>query len=273
MTFRFPFRSAMVIASAVVSTGVCQAQPAPIGYWNFNETSGTTANASVGSINGTLNGGVAFAPGAGIQGGAIQFDVSTTGLVNMGDNFAFPAGSYAIQAWVKTNPGDTVAMAPVSKHTSTIMSGYFLAINDASGIGSSAVNKAYFYASNGVSGVSTLNVNDGNWHQLVGVYDATNNFTQSFVDGTLQNTGPRVPMSTTAASFLVGGINSSTNVPLGAYRGLIDEVKVWNTALTPADVQSLYSSVVPEPSAMILVGVGSVVGAVRLRKNKRSSSL
>src|SRR5438309_2354247 len=97
------------------------------GHWTFDETSGPVAHDSSGNgIDGTLQGGAVFAPGLGISGGAISLDKLTTSFVNMGNNFDY-TGDMSLQAWVKLSVGDTSFEAPVVRHWSTHVAGYFLA--------------------------------------------------------------------------------------------------------------------------------------------------
>ena len=171
---------------ALWATPVAAAFPNLIAYYAFDETSGTTAHDAIGSVDGTLQGGAMFAPGAGIRGGAIMLNQATGDLVNMGDHFGFTSGSFSIETWVRLNPGDTNSSVPVGKHFSRIIAGYFLAINDV-GDGCSAIGSAHFYVAYPCSGVSSIVVNDGQWHQLVGVYNSTNQTTSIYVDGQFQS--------------------------------------------------------------------------------------
>jgi hypothetical protein len=78
-----------------------QSQGGLIGFWNFDETSGTTAHDTSGSgINGTLSStGAAFDPGAGLGGGAVS--VSSGGYVNMGNHYAFSGAQSFFDAGFK----------------------------------------------------------------------------------------------------------------------------------------------------------------------------
>ena len=96
-----------------------------IDSWNFDETSGSVAYDSVGTVNGILQGQATFVPGAGIQGGAIQLNATTDDLINMGDNFGFSTGDFSVEVWVKLNPDDTEPLMPVAHHYSGYGAGYF----------------------------------------------------------------------------------------------------------------------------------------------------
>jgi len=232
------FQFAVIISISILSSSV---EAGLVAYYTFNETSGTIAHNSIGSVNGILQGGATFMPRAGIRGGAIKLDKATGDFVDMGDHFGFTSGSFSIQAWVKLNAGDTDYSVPIAKHWGGIAAGYFLAINDVSD-GCSAIGKAHFYVGYPCSGVSSKPINDGLWHQLVGVYDSTKQMASIYVDGQFQSSssGGNI-VGATAAPFLVGGLTGGSAV----YTGLIDEVRIYNNALSAATVQQLYYQIIP----------------------------
>lgn len=83
----------------------------PVAYWNFDEGNGPTAYDSVGSNNGTLYGGVTW-NSSGRVGGAIDFNGST-GYIR---NTSFTIGNYeqrTFSAWIKPN-SDSVSESIIS---------------------------------------------------------------------------------------------------------------------------------------------------------------
>ncbi len=218
-----------------------------IAHWGFDETDGTTAFDSVGGVNGTLFGGATFIPTGGVAGGAIQF---TNGYVDMGNNFA-SIPTFSVQVWIKTDPGDTSPMTPVAKHKAGITEGYYLSINNVND-GYTRANIAGFRSMNHYSNATATGnpaVNDGLWHQLVGVY---NRGTSSlYVDGNFVASTYSNGYSDNSADFIVGGLFDYGEAPGNAFHGLIDEVSVYNNALSGDDVKTFYDStlnqVVPTP--------------------------
>ena len=121
------------------------------------------------------------------------------------------------------------------------------------------------------------------FHHLVGVTDGTAGTTALYYDGTLVASG------TTSATGLSPSDNP-TNLGIGTnvdanggnrnWNGLIDEVAVWDAALTADDVATLYNggagvtiqslidggAVVPEPSSLLLGVLG--FGALALRRRR-----
>jgi len=158
----------------------------------------------------------------------------------------------------------------VAKHWSTVVAGYFLAVNDVRD-GTGGTNQAHFYAGYPTSGNSTTVVNDGQWHQLVGVYDAGKSIS-IYVDGQFQSSSPNpspVQPTPDTTDFLVGGVYNlnGDGKPGGFFTGLITDVGVYDNALSATEIQTIYNqtlsgSAVPEPSTLTLSLVAGALGAL-----------
>jgi hypothetical protein len=262
---RIPVFAAAVVFAVGVST--CPAWGVLIAEYHFNEAPGaTTAVDSVGGVNGALSAtGAAFVPG-GISGNAISLVRANSGFVNMGNNFPLTGTDFTIVAWVKTT---TTALDEIvlGKHEAFSTNGYFLAVNPTGGGGQA--NKATFVAAETVpnSVVSTTSVNDDVWHQIVGVY--VNGGNQSiYVDGVpVEATNGSAAMISNLAPFMIGGINAS-GVPTARFTGLVDEVQIYNTALSDVEIGALYTSTVPEPATLSLLGA-LVIPLLGRRRGRR----
>jgi hypothetical protein len=261
---------ASVVVAAAAFAGSSSVHGALIAQYHFDESSGATAFDSVGSVHGALSlTGAAFSAG-GISGNAISLSQPAGGYVSMGNNFSLSAGDFSIVLWVKTTTAlnDTIA---VSKHHAGSANGYFFGISPTGSGGSP--NKASFYTSEAVGAgngpTSTTSVNDGQWHQVVGVYQASGS-ASIYVDGApaeATTSSPSIIANT--ASFLIGGVTSG-GTPTSRYTGLIDEVEIYNHALTSAEVQARFNSV-PEPSAAMFGAVSALVLLLRRNRNQRSA--
>ncbi len=198
------------------------------------------------SNNGTLQNGAAFA--AGKVGQAFSFDGVDDGInIQKAGNLDFGANDFSIGAWVNftedfAGPNhvvifDNVAGVPF----------YRLFINP---VGEHA--GVYFRDNlgNAVLAEGTSPLNDGNWHYLVGVRDGQNG--HIYIDGTLLATASNPLIGTITTSTCtyarIGATNtgpghcSSTNLPESHFKGLIDEVEIFNRALTASEIQSIYNA-------------------------------
>ena len=222
--------------SVLLVMAAVPAQAALLAHWAFDEGSGTTASDSVGSLDGTLSGMATFVAG-GISGNAVSLSEATNDFVTMGNVLSLGTQDFTISAWVKTT--STAQQFPVAKHASNSHNGYMLAINQSAAYG--LPGKSFFYVSSapGNEAISSTTVNDGQWHLLVGVYDAGVN-KHIYVDGAPVETSKLAEgMTTNSVAFMVGGL-SLLGTPTGLFTGLIDEVRVYDHALDATEVQALF---------------------------------
>ncbi|CAN5205007.1 hypothetical protein BH11PLA2_BH11PLA2_18920 [soil metagenome] len=226
-----------------------------LAQYHFNESGGPTAFDATGSFNGSLSStGASFVPG-GISGNALDLNRPANGLVNVGNVLGSTAsGNLSVVLWVKTTTMqiDTLVL---SKHATGSNNGYFVHVN--ANFDGGAANKATFVASQtpGNSPTSSLSVNDGNWHQIVGVFQA--GVTESiYVDGQFQSSSPAAAaIVANSAPFLFGGATFS-GTPTALYSGQLDEVQIYNGILSQAQITALYNSPatpVPEPILTLVV--------------------
>jgi hypothetical protein len=169
---------------------------------------------------------------------------------------------------VKTNAplNDSIVL---SKHEAFSTNGYMMVINN--NFDGGAPGKVTFWQSSLPSHgtVSTTTVNDNAWHQIVGVYRAGVS-EAIYIDGSpVEATNGVAAMISNTAPFLIGG-QSQSGTPTAYYDGLIDEVEVYNHALTSAEVQARFDSVA-EPSTAVFGALSSLVLLLRRNRNQRSA--
>lgn len=193
----------------------------------------------------------------------------------MGVSFpSFTTGDFSISAWVNTTTTaqDTLIL---SQHKAGVQNGYFIALNTTGGGGT--LNKATFVAGNefvSQGPTSTTSVNDGAWHQIVAVYRAGGLHT-IYVDGAPSEAStPSATALTLGAPFLIGGVReiAGTNNPEARYTGLIDEVQVYDHALSDGDVNFLFQNpgqVVPEAGVSAMLS-GAILLVLSRRRRSRA---
>ena len=144
----------------------------------------------------------------------------------------FSTGTFSIGAWVKFSGAATGGYNyPIfSKHICGEQSGYILMLYN---------GKLTFWlaGSEGYNVLSTTDeYTDNCWHQVVAVYDGTTQYL--YVDGVLKNSIPFSYTSFNSANWALGGYNGCN----GGFNGKVDEIKVFDQALTETEVQNLYNN-------------------------------
>ncbi len=203
-----------------------------VGWWQFNEGSGTTTyDLSGDGNNGTLSAtGVTWTTGK--AGGALQFNGST-GYVNAGTNASLNLmGSFAVAAWVEPLANGPWHGTVAAKNMN---SGYGLRCQNYGSSGS-------FYASWSSAGAwetpSTASgaCQNGSWSQIV-VTGAFGSSTSIYINGKSSGTATIGSSPTySSATFLMGGGNGYN------FNGLLSDVRVYNRALSAAEITALYNS-------------------------------
>ncbi|MBN1973855.1 MAG: LamG domain-containing protein, partial [Sedimentisphaerales bacterium] len=185
--------------------------------------------------NGTLVGSPTFEAGPANFGQALK--ISTGNYVNCGADSKFSiTGPITVCAWIKVNAWTTNWNAIVTKGDTT----WRLHRNN-------ATDNINFTCSgvNGGSATGTTNVRDGQWHHLAGVWDGANItlYVDGKVDGTAATTGGST--ATTTLSMMIGENATYTGRP---YDGWIDEVRIYNNALSAGEILAVMTGAKGLPS-------------------------
>ncbi len=221
--------------NAASATTPTPSGPTPVAAYAFEEGSGTSvADASGNGLTGTLTNGPTWV--AGKYGGAVGFDGSND-YVSLGNPTQLQlTGSMTISAWIYSAafPGDDAAI--VSKRNGG-ESGFQLDTTIDRGprtIGFKLTNSSggqmFRY------GATAMQTNT--WYHVAGVYNATAGTLDVYLNGQLDN-GPFEGTVTSSQQ------NSSLAVNIGRrasggflHNGRIDDVRIYNTALTQAQIQA-----------------------------------
>ncbi|MBW2984055.1 right-handed parallel beta-helix repeat-containing protein [Candidatus Woesearchaeota archaeon] len=201
--------------------------PALIGYWNFDEGSGTIASdLSTQNIDGIVNGGATWITG--IKGNALSFD-GINDYVQIPDDPVWDTGDYlTISLWFRTN---------------TVQGSYNkLLVHDRD------FNEQRYYIDPSTSGgirfcgsyctPYSVNLVDGEWHHVVGVFDryASDYKYKLYIDNSLAATTPGGD---------VGLDEGDKGITIGEFAnnyftGDIDEVRIYSRPLSEEEVGALY---------------------------------
>lgn len=201
-----------------------------IGNWNLVETSGSTAfDSSSSSNNGTYVGGVSLANSTPVTNvGAVAETLNgSTGYVRINNESAYDlTGPMSVSLWIKVNSFDAKEQTIISKGDSAWR------------IERRNNNNYLRFVLQGPGQVQgNINVNDGQWHHVVGVY--TGSQMQLYVDNVLDQQNNR--NGAIATNNYQVNIGNNAEASGREFDGSIYGVRVYNRALTPADVATLYN--------------------------------
>ncbi|HMC21354.1 MAG TPA: Ig-like domain-containing protein, partial [Thermoanaerobaculia bacterium] len=215
-----------------------------IAFLHLDENAGSTVfNDATGSANnGSCSGtGCPTSGVAGKVGHGLSFD-GVSDLVTITHNNGLNAFPLTVSTWFKTN-STTGVVGLVNKYVGGSYNGYNVFLNNGN-VCAWYLKDASNYAYDG-SGC-TFNIagyNNNAWHQVVYVVDSSGG--KLYLDG--------VQKGTTVAWTGVAGVATTTqDIHLGHYPGAfggaeyflgsLDEVRIYNTALTASDVTNLYNA-------------------------------
>lgn len=145
--------------------------------------------------------------------------------------------TFTVEAWI--NP-TTVAPAAVSTGIVYADGAHQIYLPaDRTTFGYSVSNPA---TTGPVSAMGTIQA--GEWQHLAGVYDGAE--VRIYRNGALVGTVPHPGTANGASNLIVGSF------PVGAFAGLIDEVRLWNTARTQGEIQASMGSILTGSEAGLL---------------------
>jgi prepilin-type N-terminal cleavage/methylation domain-containing protein len=214
-----------------------------VGYWPFEEGSGSSTadvsgNGNVGSWNGSsLGTNNTHYVGGKVGSYAGTFDGSTdyVNTANVADDLLYMTVSF----WIKTSGGSGGNANIVGKIVNVANTNGWSAFMQPGGV------RFVIQDGSGSNYVQRdgINIADGNWHFVVGIINggfALGNVLM-YVDNTsqsLNSTAGTVANISNAASVRFG-----TDVSSGQYfNGQLDDIRIYNRALSASEITSLYTS-------------------------------
>jgi lysozyme family protein len=214
--------------------------PAPVGRWPLDSvTGGTTPDTSGNNNPGNVTGPFTIGPGTVAQ--SIQLDPAVGGVLTQRPVID-PTKSFTVSLWVnltKNTGTQTFVSLP-----GTQVSNFYLQLGgwlsggfviDLYPTDSTAASDAYTE--------STTKPAPNTWYHVTGVYDATAKQVRIYVNGKLENqaAAPGGSFANTTGG-LAFGYSKWSGARSDGNDARIDDVRVFNSALSAADIQTVYTS-------------------------------
>lgn len=220
-----------------------------VGYWNFDEGNNNIAHdSSIAENDGTISGPTWT---TGISNTALHFDGSYDKVAIPHDSTLSINGPFTIGAWVKReSSGFGSLQYIVSKDISSgtyPYSNYNLLIETSNkialylkGLNFGTPTKGTKHVDAGGGGIIGVTpIVDENWHYITGVYTGTQLlvYLDGEPDGAVPTTG--TPYTNTNEVWI--GMRKHIGSPDGFFKGIIDELQIYNRALDESEIQYLYN--------------------------------
>ncbi|MEO6036756.1 MAG: LamG domain-containing protein, partial [Verrucomicrobiota bacterium] len=209
-----------------------------LGYWRFDEGSGTVANnTATNAFHGSLvnsppwvssHAAVALEP---VAANCLKFD-GVNGYVQTPHAPDLNSYPLTVSAWFRTTNSAAVVQGIASKYADGSGNGWTMVVQ------SGKLRAFYFrsFVNSAMDVTSSASITDGVWHHAAMVVDASGG--KLFLDGAL--------IGSSAWSGTPGSPTSTEPLQIGRYSnypnriiGAIDEVAIWNRALTSTEIGSL----------------------------------
>ncbi len=224
-----------------------------VAYWDFNENDGdTTIDLTGNGHDGTLIGDPQRVDG--YFGGGIEFD-QVEDEVRVPFHEDLNPEAFTICAWANVEPGSANHRAVISSRDEPPTSGYIIYAEPG--------NTWQFWTGDGATpwvSVQGPAVNLGDWDHVAGVYaDGTQVF---YVNG--EHIGERTPDPNfnEQRDFLIGAGANERPVHQYLFKGIIDEVRLYNRVLDEDEINAVMESesLAVEASGKIAVTWGKLKG-------------
>ncbi len=237
------YTTLIIIGLAFVIQSEAKIDPASVlGMWLFEENRGDTViDSSVNKLDGKFFNDVKWTNGkygkAVVITGESYINVGAQPALNVG------LGNFSLVAWIKTSddPPDWHGTIIHKAIWAAPRHGYVLCVRgklDAGNLGKPLLWVG-LGTEHGVHLFGTFKVNDGKWHHLAGTVDR-NSVMKLYVDGEFNAqeniTGYIKENEDNVSNFYIGGEQGRSHV----IERSIDEVAVFNTVLSDADVKAIY---------------------------------
>ena len=216
----------------------------PAGYWKFDEGEDDTAYDSSGFNHGTIYGATWT---SGQIDGALEFD-GIDDYAEVPDDNSLEPSNLTVSAWIYRNSTSTRDVI-LQKGSTTYLddrNGYYLVVKAASDSGYS--NKAMFYLMvNGqhkIAPPSDTPIMEDTWYHVAATYDGSS--IKIYVNGVEEGTptiesGP-IDYIGEQQDFKIGAGEKGNGLLQNHFDGSIDDVRVYDRALSAEEVWQLYQA-------------------------------
>ncbi|WP_225993163.1 LamG-like jellyroll fold domain-containing protein [Actinomadura rudentiformis] len=202
--------------------------PNAVSVYPFNEGTGSTTEDTAGDHDATLINDPTWTTGH--SGSALQFN-GTNQYADTGAAILDTTGNYTVAAWVKLDRLGSFATA-VSQDGGT-NSAFFLQYSGA--------DNRFAFSFAGLRALAPTAPEPNRWYHLTGVRDAANGTLTLYVDGQKTATASACLGDPSTGHTVIGRAQYGGN-EVDFWPGTLDEIRLYDRALSPTEVEILYKS-------------------------------
>jgi len=207
-----------------------------VGWWPFNgNANDESGNGNNGSPVGTTLTNDRF----GLNGSAYNFDGNNDKIVIQNILLSNSYSDHTTSIWIKTSTQTPDLVILTDRN-----GGSYWYKND-----NRLINGKYAHTSHNNNcvnqSIQSQTIWNNQWHHLVAVFDTQSSVLKLYLDGIL------VQENTSIAAECYGNVPQPTTIgcstdinyaDVSFFNGEIDDIGIWNRALTPAEIQALYNA-------------------------------
>jgi hypothetical protein len=170
---------------------------------------------------------------------SVYFD-GVVDYIDMEDALDLNPSTFTISAWIKRDAG-CVNASILSKRNAVYTEGYDFKINGS--------GHFEFDLNGGAATItSSVAIPENEWHQVAVIYNGGN--ATLYIDGVPDSSASSLPAPiATTQSFYIAAAGKST--PTAHFAGNIDEVRIWNTALSEAQLHYIMNQEIENLSSNV----------------------
>lgn len=172
---------------------------------------------------------------------SIYFNGSTD-YIDMENKLDLNPTGFTISAWVKRDATDTGDVSILSKRNVSFTEGYDLTLTN--------TNKVNIKWKNGAvqSLTSYTSIPNNQWHHIAITYNESR--VSIYIDGVLDNSAIKAAPVASNTSFHIAAAGKRT--PIQHFKGHIDEVRIWNRALTESQLRFIMNQEIMNNSGQVM---------------------